>query len=29
LENQPPAGGMINLAILTNQAAVQVVNNPA
>ena len=29
LENQPSAGGMINLSILTNQAAVQVVSNPA
>ena len=29
LDNQPPAGGQINLAILTNQAAVQVVRNPA
>ena len=29
LENQPPPGGVINLAILTNQAAVQVVRNPA
>ena len=29
LENQPPPGGMINLAILTNQAAIKVVRNPA
>jgi hypothetical protein len=26
LENQPPPGGVLNLAILTNQAAVQVVS---
>jgi len=29
LENQPPPGGVLNLAILTNRAAVQVVSNPA
>jgi hypothetical protein len=29
LENQPSPGGIINLAILTNQAAVQVLRNPA
>ena len=29
LESQPPAGGSINLAILTNQAAVQLVSKPA
>ena len=29
LENQTPPGGMINLAIMANQAAVQVVSNPA
>lgn len=28
LDNQPPSGGVLNLAILTNQAAVQVVSNP-
>jgi hypothetical protein len=26
LENQPPSAGVLNLAILTNQAAVQVVS---
>jgi hypothetical protein len=29
LEHQPPAGGLINVAIMTNRAAVQVVSNPA
>jgi len=29
LDNQPPPGGVINLAILTNQAAVQLVSHPA
>ena len=29
LENQPPAAGALNLAILTGQAAVHIVNNPA
>lgn len=29
LENQPPAGGVINVSVLTNQAAVQVISNPA
>ena len=29
LEHQPPSGGQINLAIMTNRAAVQVVSNPA
>jgi hypothetical protein len=28
LENQPPGGGVIQLAIMTNRAAVQVVSNP-
>jgi hypothetical protein len=29
LENQPPPGGVLNLAILTNRAAFQVISNPA
>jgi hypothetical protein len=29
LDNRPPSGGMLNLAVLTNQAAVMVVSNPA
>ena len=29
LDHQPPAGGALNLAILTNQAAVQVIAPPS
>lgn len=28
LENHPPAGGLITLSVLTNQAAIQVISNP-
>jgi len=29
IDERPPSGGQVNLNILTNQAAVQVVRNPA
>ena len=28
LDDRPPSGGILNLAVLTNQAAIQVVSNP-